>query len=79
MIKNITKFIAAFLFVIFLSQNTSAQWNRIGTSGYPSSYSKTFIKGTKKVTVFQGEDGRLYVKQLNATSGDWEQLGGALT
>lgn len=79
MIKKITKFIAAFLFVLFLSQNTFAQWNRIGTSGYPASYSKTFIKGTKKVTVFQGDDGRLYVKQLNATSGVWEQLGGALT
>lgn len=79
MIKNFTKFISVFLLGLFLSQNVFAQWNRIGNSDYPSSYSKTFIRGSKKVTVFQGDDGKLYVKQLNATSGAWEQLGGALT
>lgn len=79
MTKTITRFFSVLFLILFFSVNSFAQWIRVGTSDFPSSYSKTFIRGSKKVTAFQGDDGKLYVKQLNASTGAWETLGGAVS
>lgn len=79
MIKTITRIFFTCIIIFAFSLNAVAQWTRVGTSSFPSSYSKTFIRGSIKVTVFQGDDGKLYVKQLNASTGEWVTLGGALT